>query len=97
MTISAKSKTTSIKLDAALSDKVASLALRRRRAPHTIMREAISQYVEREAIREAAIKDAKASWESYQQTGKHITLNEFDAWVGQLEKDPAAPMPACHK
>ncbi len=66
-----KAKTTSVKLDQALSDKLNSLALLKRRAPHYIMREAISQYVERETIRETAIRDAKKAWESYQQTASH--------------------------
>jgi predicted transcriptional regulator len=60
------------------------------------MREAISLYVEQEHVRQKAIVDAKALWESFQETGKHITLDEFDAWVDDLEKDNNTYIPECH-
>ncbi len=91
------SKTLSVKLEPALSEKLATLAIMKRRAPHFLMREAISQYVERETIRQTAIEDAKKAWESYQQTGLHITLDEFDTWVNKLEADPSLAIPVCHE
>ena len=88
MSIANKGKTTSVKLDQALSDKLTSLTLLKRRDPNCIMRE---------AIRETAISDAKKAWESYKQTSSHITLNEFDAWVDRLATDNTASIPECHK
>jgi predicted transcriptional regulator len=96
MTISTKSKTSSVKLDAQVSEKLSQLATLKKRTPHYLMREAISLYVEQEHVRQKAIVDAKASWESFQETGKHITLEEFDAWVDDLEKDNNTPIPECH-
>lgn len=45
------------------------------------MREAISQYVEREAFRQDGIK----AWNEYQATGLHITAGDVDAWLAKLE------------
>ena len=97
MPASTKAKTSSVKLDPVLSDKLASLAVLKRRAPHYLMRDAISQYVDRETMRQTAIEDAKKSWEKYQNTGRHITLDEFDAWVDRLDIDPTASIPTCHE
>jgi hypothetical protein len=42
MTISTKSKTSSVKLDAHVSEKLSQLAILKKRTPHYLMREAIS-------------------------------------------------------
>lgn len=56
------------------------MAESRRRSAHWILREAIAQYVEREALRQ----DALRVWESYQQTGLHLTHEEADAWLDEF-------------
>jgi predicted transcriptional regulator len=96
MSVSTKSKTSSVKLDAHVSERLSQLAILKKRTSHYLMREAISLYVEQEHLRQKAILEAKASWENYQETGKHITLDEFDTWVDDLEKDANAPIPECH-
>jgi hypothetical protein len=46
--------------------------------------------------RQAWYNEAIESWREYKRTGRHITLEELEAWVDQLETDPNAPPPECH-
>lgn len=87
---------TSIKLDDELKERVQQLAEARRRTSHWIMREAIAQYVEREEKREAFKQGALRAWEDYQRTGLHLTLEEADAWLANLEAGEDAEPPKCH-
>lgn len=87
---------TSIKLDDELKGRVQQLADARRRTAHWIMREAITQYVEREEKREAFKRDALHAWEEHQRTGQHLTLEEADTWLAKLEAGENAEIPDCH-
>ena len=51
---------------------------------------------EREAQRQSFIAEAEASWIDYQETGLHITLEEFSSWVEKYQDNPEAPVPECH-
>ena len=55
-----------IKIDQATRDRVKRLAEARHRTSHWLMREAISQYVEREEKREAYRQDGIKAWNEYQ-------------------------------
>jgi predicted transcriptional regulator len=71
-------KTVSVKLDSDTRARVENLAEARHRSAHWVMREAISQYVDREEKREAFRQDTIKSWEEYQETGVHATAAEVD-------------------
>ena len=88
--------TTSLKLDTETKERVQRLASARRRSPHWVMREAITQYVEREEKRERLRQDAVAAWTHYQTTGLHVTAGEADAWLAELEAGEDAAAPECH-
>ncbi|AQH05057.1 CopG family transcriptional regulator (plasmid) [Burkholderia sp. KK1] len=88
---------TSIKLDDELKNRVQRLAGLRDRSAHWIMREAITQYVDREEKREAFKQDAKRAWDTYQATGLHVTHEEADAWLAKLEAGEDAEPPKCHE
>lgn len=60
------------------------------------MREAITQYVEREEKREAFRQDTLKAWEAYRTTGLHARAEEADAWLAQLEQGDDIEPPACH-
>lgn len=60
------------------------------------MKEAIEDYLSREEWEESFVADAMASLADYEETGLHITHEEFSAWVDALDKDPNTPMPECH-
>jgi len=89
-------KTTSLKLDKELKERVQRLAATRRRSAHWILREAVEQYVGREEKREQFRQDALAAWDAYQATGLHATAAEADAWLAKLETGEQAEAPECH-
>jgi predicted transcriptional regulator len=60
------------------------------------MREAITQYVDREEKREAFRQDTLKAWDAYRTTGMHVTADEADAWLAQLEQGDDIEPPACH-
>ena len=88
---------TSIKLDDDMKGRVQHLAETRKRTSHWIMREAISQYVEREEKRETFRQDALAAWEEFQTTGLHATAEEVDKWLESWGTDNELPATECHK
>ena len=90
------STTTSLKLDTETKERLRRLAAARQRSAHWMMREAIEQYIEREEARERLRSDALAAWSDYQATGKHVTAEEADAWLAQLEAGENAPPPVPH-
>jgi len=87
---------TSVKLDDDLRSRIQSLAELKHRSAHWIMREAIRDYVEREEKREAFKQDALRAWETYRESGLHLTLEEADAWLAKLERGDDAEIPKCH-
>ena len=95
-TSAAASRPVAIKVDADIKERVQRLAAARNRTPHWLMREAISQYVEREEKREAFRRDAINAWNDYQATGLHVTLDEADAWLAKLEAGKDVEPPECH-
>jgi len=60
------------------------------------MREAITQYVEREEARESFKQEALASWAAYQETVRHLTSQETRTWLGSWGTDTEAELPKCH-
>lgn len=85
-----------VKLDADVHSRVKALAKARDRTPHWMMREAIAQYVEREEKREAFRQDGLRAWDTYQETGLHVSHAEADAWLSQLADGDDQEPPVCH-
>lgn len=85
-----------IKIDPEIKERVKRLADARQRTPHWVMREAITQYVEREEKREAFRQETLKAWEEYRTTGRHVTAREADAWLTQLEQGNDTEPPECH-
>ncbi len=87
----------SIKIDQDTRDRVKRLAEARHRTSHWLMREAISQYVEREEKREAYRQGAIDAWNEYQATGLHVTGDEVVAWLDAWGEETGKAAPVCHK
>jgi predicted transcriptional regulator len=85
--------TTSVKLNPELKSRVQQLAETRSRSAHWIMCEAIRDYVEREEKRENYKKEATIAWQAYQQSGRHVTLEEADLWLAKLEAGQDTELP----
>ena len=88
---------TSIKIDDTLKSRVHQLANQRHRSPQGIIQEAIEQYVEREEARERFKQEALASWQSYQETGRHLSAQEVRTWLNTWGTDDEKQIPECHK
>lgn len=86
-----------VKIDPDLRERVRRLAEARQRTPHWLMREAISQYVEREEKREAYRQAGLDAWREYQETGLHATAEEVDAWLASWGSEDEQPAPECRK
>jgi predicted transcriptional regulator len=85
-----------IKIDEDTKARVKRLAEARHRTSHWLMREAITQYVDREEKREAFRQDTLKAWVEYRSTGLHVTAVEADAWLAQLEQGNDIEPPECH-
>lgn len=86
----------SVKLDDDLKKRVQHLADVRKRTPHWVMREAISDYLAREELKEQFKQEALASWESYKETGQHLTGEEVRNWLQTWGADNKTNIPPCH-
>lgn len=86
-----------IKIDDDIKARVKRLAEARHRTSHWLMREAITQYVEREEKREAFRQYTLDAWEEYRSTGLHATAEEVDAWLASWGTDDERPTPECHE
>jgi predicted transcriptional regulator len=84
-----------IKIDEDTKLRVKRLAAARQRTPHWLMREAITQYVEREEKRETFRQDALQAWEAFRATGQNVTAARADAWLAQLEQGNDVDPPPC--
>lgn len=89
-------KPVAVKLDDDSRARIKKLADARQRSPHWMMREAITQYIDREEKRESFRQDAIAAWDAYQTTGQHVTFEAVDAWLGKLEAGLDVEPPECH-
>ena len=69
--MAAATRPVAIKIDADLRELAKRLATACHRTMHWLMREAITQYVEREEKREAFRQDAIKTWKEYRLTGSH--------------------------
>ena len=85
-----------IKIDEDTKLRVKRLADARQRTSHWLMREAITQYVDREEKREVFRQDTLKAWEAFRETGLHVTADEADAWMVQLEQGNDVEPPECH-
>ncbi|WP_246072805.1 CopG family ribbon-helix-helix protein [Extensimonas perlucida] len=94
--MAAAARPVAIKIDEDTKARVKRLAEARQRTPHWLMREAITQYLEREEKREAFRQDTLRAWEAYRNTGAHVRADEADAWLAQLEQGNDVEPPACH-
>jgi predicted transcriptional regulator len=91
----AVAKPVAIKIDEDTKSRLKRLADARQRTPHWMMREAIAQYIEREERREKFRQDALHAWETFRATGQHVTADQADYWLAQLEQGNEIDPPAC--
>jgi predicted transcriptional regulator len=93
----AKVPPVSVKLGIDERARLAALATARKRSPHYLMREAISEYLGREEARQSFREEASRAWRDYKETGFHVTHEEVDAWVESLGTRRPKRRPKWHK
>ncbi len=86
-----------IKIDQKTKERYKNLAQIKDRSAHWMMREAIKQYVDREEKRESFRQDAVNSWNEYQETGLHATVDEVIKWLNTWGSDDEKDAPECHQ
>lgn len=94
-TIAAK-HTTSIKLGSR-KEILAQLARHKKRTVHSLVLEAVDHYMQQEQARLDYEAQAIRSYENFQATGLHITLDEFETWAKNLTNNDSQALPTCHK
>jgi len=90
-------KTMSVKLDLDTRARVESLAQARHRSAHWVMREAITQYVDREEKRESFRQDTIKAWEEFQETGLYASAAEVEIWLASWGAENEVPPPSCRE
>ncbi|MDD2916405.1 MAG: CopG family transcriptional regulator [Candidatus Gracilibacteria bacterium] len=97
ITDNGQAKNATVKLSASERDRIKSIATWRNRTPHFIMKEAIQTYLKSAEIEQNFITAGEESWNDFEKTGLHITLDEARGWANELKIHPKATIPACHK
>lgn len=87
---------TTIKIDQTTKERLKCIADARHRTPHWMILEAIRQYLDREEKREAFRQDGIKAWNEYQSSGLHVTYEEADDCLAELEAGKDADVPKCH-
>ena len=84
-------QTTGIRLDESIKARLAAIGKVKDRTPHYLMKEAITQYLEREeaALEEARLLDER--WKDYQASGATISHDEITAWAQELGAEKENP------
>lgn len=86
-----------VKIDKETKKRYKDLAVIKRRPSHWMMREAISQYIDREEKRESFRQDAINAWNEYQETGLHATGDEVVKWLNSWGSADEKDAPECHQ
>jgi predicted transcriptional regulator len=73
-----------IKLDERTQARLKSLAAKRNRSPHWLMRTAIEHYLDREEEYERERSEDMARWEHYVNTGEAIDDARVQTWLNEL-------------
>jgi predicted transcriptional regulator len=87
--------TTSIKLGNR-KETLAQLAKYKKRSLHSLVLEAVDNYMEQEQARLEYEAQAVRSYENFQATGLHMTLDELESWAKNLNSKNPQSLPLCH-
>lgn len=89
--------TTTLTLDDELEARIEKLAEERGQPADVLVRDAVSQYVDRvEKARADFLREAEESWEDFQRTGLHLTGEEVLAWLETWGTEDEKDLPERH-
>lgn len=86
-----------IEIDKKLYERIESLPDAQWLAPRQIIHDALQAYLGYKEKKDIFLRDAKKSWEEFQRTGLHVTLEEIETWMDSWGTDNELPMPQAHK
>lgn len=87
----------SVKLEPTEKTALAKIAEGKKRSVHFVMREALSEYIDREEKRLDFYEDGRKALEHYKATGLHVTGEEIKTWAKSLGTSNELPKPICHE
>lgn len=90
-------RSTSLKLDPDIKERIQKLANSQHRSSHGLMVDAIREYVVKEEKREQLRRDVVLAWDEYQENGLHVTGDEVIAWLKTWGEENEQDAPTCHK
>lgn len=85
-----------IKLDQDMLDRLKRLAAAKGRSTHWMLRQVVSQFIEREESREVFRATGLQAWHQYKVTGLHVTHDDADVWLARLQAGEDAAVPQAH-
>ena len=88
-------KSMSIKLKSEDRDRLKQLAEARKRTPHWLAKEAISQYLEREEAAERFRRESLDTWNEFLQTGESVSNEKVMDWLDSWGNDDEIEPPLC--
>lgn len=88
-----KSVPTSLELDSQVKHRVNQLAKTRHRSAHSVMIEAINQYLSREEQLEQFRDEMEDVWAEYQRTGLQATSQDVFSWMETWFTEDEQPKP----
>jgi predicted transcriptional regulator len=82
-----------VKLDDAIYSRLKVLAEARRRSPHWLMKEAISQFLEREEEAEHIRQETMKRWTRFEGSGETVDHEAVEAWLKTWGTDEEGKWP----
>lgn len=73
--------TIGVELDSETRDRLKALGAVKDRSRHSLMREAIAQYLEREEAKERERQTTLERWQRYTQTGETVDNDAVSEWI----------------
>jgi predicted transcriptional regulator len=92
----AVAEVTSVKLGSR-KQQLQHLADTYKRSMHSLVLEAVDEYIEQREAQLAYEQRAIRAYEHFQETGLHVTVDELEAWADSLLTASPKDMPVCHK
>lgn len=80
-------KAVSVKFSSEEIARLATIAGKRDRSAHYLMREAITEYLSREEFKLSLSEEADEAWRDYKESGEFISLDRAVAWVKSGETE----------
>jgi predicted transcriptional regulator len=91
----AEIKSMTIKLKTQDRERLKQLAEARKRTPHWLAKEAISQYLEREEAVERFRRESLDAWNEFLQTGESVPNEKVMEWLDSWETEDETEAPSC--